>query len=62
MSYIDAFLHNPSGFMLLGIIAILIASRLRYVKFGRGTAFFEIAFGASTRPPAERDTNAPPPP
>lgn len=45
MSYIDAFLQNATWLSILGIASILFLLRVKHVKFGRGKAFFEMAFG-----------------
>lgn len=47
MPYVDAFLQHATWFSLIGIAVILFLLRLKHVKFGRGTAFFEMAFGRS---------------
>lgn len=55
MAFIDAFLQNATWLSLLGIAVILFLLRLKHVKFGRGNAFFEMAFGPSA---AEAQANS----
>lgn len=45
MAYVDAFLGNQSFIVLVAILAILIACRIRRVKLGHGRTFFEMSFG-----------------